>query len=150
MPNLLKEKLINIQLIVFKERLMKRCHSETLKVCGLEKDESEFYQRVRKSGKLYLDAICKNCRNAASNKNYHENKKEKSEKSKQYYEKNRDVIKARAKKYRAEHKEQYAAYDKEYEKLNHERQKEYRKQYYEKNKKEISIKTKIYTEKKCR
>lgn len=126
------------------------------KICGLEKNITEFY----KSDKWYR-TDCKKCTNERNKNNYlknkikriessklkyQENKEYKKQIAKEYYYKNKDKISEKTKKYYENNKEKLKEKSKEYRLSHLEERKEYNKKYRIDNKKMLSNKHKFKME----
>lgn len=129
------------------------------KICGEEKQLSEFYFRKEVNKYRYECKKCmlkkqkqfyeKNPEKLKKKREYlkiwkENNKEKKAESDKQYREKNKDKIKTYKQKYYIDNLEDIKQKQKKYNELNKEKKKIYKHQYYLKYKDEILLKNKTY------
>ena len=108
---------------------------KTCKVCGIEKDISEFY--FRKDSNSYR-AECKECIRLHSRKYHEEHKEERLEYNKQWQEDNKAYVKVKRKDYYLSNREEALQQSKEYYQEHKAEKQEYDRQYYLSNREEIN------------
>ena len=104
--------------------------------CGVEKNVSEFHERVGSRDGLRNE--CKACCAIQKNKYYQDNKEAIKARVKVYGQDNKEVIAARSKKYRQDNKEQIAASKRKYGQNNKVKIAEHRREYRQDHKAELS------------
>jgi hypothetical protein len=127
---------------------------KTCSVCGIEKNDDEFYygykkckkcryESVKEYGKKYREEnkIDKEQKRSYNKEYYIENKEKEKERFKEWYEENKET---KVIEYKEENKEKLKEYSEKYREENKEHIKKYNKKWYEDNKKHVSENKKIY------